>query len=186
MLPRKQSDPAEDVFHSENSIRILDILEKRPFGNEVEAITSPSLYLVKARLNDDTVSSGEIIDLPSEKIGSLSEIRYKDISSTTQSELVEAIMNEIRNSPDNHLSFYNRANNISLKVHSFQLLPTIGKSKAQQMVQSRGMIGWQNFDDIDEKCSIDSVKLLAERYVIEMEDSIQVPRLLDLLLRTGV
>ena len=54
------------------------------------------------------------------------------------------------------------------------------------MVQSRGMIGWENFDDIDEKCSIDSVKLLAERYVIEMEDSIQEPRLLDLLLRTGV
>ena len=95
-------------------------------------------------------------------------------------------MEEINNTPDNHLSFFNRANNISLKVHSFQLLPSIGKSKAQQMVQSRGMIGWENFTDIDEKCSIDSVRLLAERYVIEMEDSIQVPRLLDLLIRTGV
>ena len=104
MLPRKQSDSGEDVFHSEKSITILDILEKRPFGNEVEALTSPSLYLVKARLNDDTISSGEIIVLPSEKIGPLSEIRYKDISSTTQSELVEAIMNEIRNTPDGRLS----------------------------------------------------------------------------------
>ena len=132
------------------------------------------------------VDSGDTIELPSEKIGPISEIRYKDISSSTQSELVEAIMEEINNTPDNHLSFYNRANNISLKVHSFQLLPSIGKSKAQQMVQSRGMIGWENFTDIDEKCSIDSVRLLAERYVIEMEDSIQVPRLLDLLIRTGV
>ena len=111
MLPRKQSDPAEDVFHSENSIRILDILEKRPFGNEVEAITSPSLYLVKARLNDDTVSSGEIIDLPSEKIGPISEIRYKDISSTTQSELVEAIMNEITIAKSfNHYFYLNGKN----------------------------------------------------------------------------
>ena len=186
MLPRKQPDPGEDIFNSENSIKILDTLEKRPFGNEIEALTSPSLYLIKARLNDDTIQTGDTIELPSEKIGPISEIRYKDISSSTQSELVEAIMEEINNTPDNHLSFYNRANNISLKVHSFQLLPSIGKSKAQQMVQSRVMIGWENFTDIDEKCSIDSVRLLAERYVIEMEDSIQVPRLLDLLIRTGV
>ncbi len=95
-------------------------------------------------------------------------------------------MDEITSDPDSHLSFFNRANNISLKVHSFQLLPTIGKSKAQQMVRARGMIGWENFTDIDDKCSIESVRLLAERYVIEMEDSVQIPRLLDLLLRSGV
>ncbi len=186
MLPRKQPGPEDDKFHSETHVKILDLLEKRPFGFEIEALTSPSLYLVKARLNDGTLSNGDKIELPSEKIGHLSEIRYKDITTTTQSELVEAIMEDIVSNPDKHLSFFNRANNISLKVHSFQLLPTIGKSKAQQMVQARGMIGWENFNDIDDKCSIESVKLLAERYVIEMEDSVQIPRLLDLLLRTGV
>jgi predicted nucleic acid-binding OB-fold protein len=171
MLPRKHTSPEDDIFHSETHVKILDLLEKRPFGFEIEAVTSPSLYLVKARLNDETISNGDKIELPSEKIGQLSEIRYKDITTTTQSELVEAII---------------RANNISLKVHSFQLLPTIGKSKAQQMVRARGMIGWENFTDIDDKCSIESVRLLAERYVIEMEDSVQIPRLLDLLLRSGV
>ncbi|MFQ3344148.1 MAG: DUF655 domain-containing protein [Candidatus Poseidoniales archaeon] len=186
MLPRKHTSPEDDIFHSETHVKILDLLEKRPFGFEIEAVTSPSLYLVKARLNDETISNGDKIELPSEKIGQLSEIRYKDITTTTQSELVEAIMEEITSDPDSHLSFFNRANNISLKVHSFQLLPTIGKSKAQQMVRARGMIGWENFTDIDDKCSIESVRLLAERYVIEMEDSVQIPRLLDLLLRSGV
>ena len=90
MLPRKQPDPGEDIFNSENSIKILDTLEKRPFGNEIEALTSPSLYLIKARLNDDTIQTGDTIELPSEKIGPISEIRYKDISSSTQSELVES------------------------------------------------------------------------------------------------
>jgi len=186
MLPSKNSAPKDDIFHSENSLQILDLLEKRPFGFEIQALTSPSLYLIKARLNDETVSSGHSVELPSEKVGPLSEIRHKDISTTSQSELVEAIMEVITTNPEKHLSFFNRANNISLKVHSFQLLPSIGKSKAQQMVQARGMIGWETFTDIDEKCSIESVRLLAERYVIEMKDSVQIPRLLDLLLRTGV
>ena len=44
MLPRKQPGLEEDIFNSENSIKILDTLEKRPFGNEIEALTSPSLY----------------------------------------------------------------------------------------------------------------------------------------------
>ena len=186
MLPRKQSAPVDDIFTKETHVKILDLLEKRPFGFEIEGITSPSLYLVKARLNDESLSNGDKIELPSDKIGHLNEIRYKDITTTSQSELVEGIMEEINFNPDNHLSFFNRANNISLKVHSFQLLPTIGKSKAQQMVQARGMIGWENFSDIDGKCSIESVRLLAERYVVEMEDSVQIPRLLDLLLRNGM
>ena len=112
MLPRKHTSPEDDIFHSETHVKILDLLEKRPFGFEIEAVTSPSLYLVKARLNDETISNGDKIELPSEKIGQLSEIRYKDITTTTQSELVEAIMEEITSDPDSHLSFFNRANNI--------------------------------------------------------------------------
>ena len=49
--------------------KYLDLLEKRPFGFEIEGVTSPSLYLVKARLNDETLSNGDKIELPSEKIG---------------------------------------------------------------------------------------------------------------------
>jgi predicted nucleic acid-binding OB-fold protein len=186
MLPRKQSAPADDIFTKETHIKILDLLEKRPFGIEIEGLTSPSLYLVNARLNDESLSNGDKIELPSDKIGLINEIKYKDITTTSQSELVEGIMEEINSNPDNHISFYNRANNISLKVHSFQLLPSVGKSKAQQMVQARGMIGWENFSDIDGKCSIESVRLLAERYAAEMKDSDETPRLLDLLLRNGM
>ncbi|HIC49869.1 MAG TPA: DUF655 domain-containing protein, partial [Candidatus Poseidoniales archaeon] len=85
---------------------------------------------------------------------------------------------------ERHLGFYNRANNLSLKMHAFQLLAGIGKAKALQMVQLRGMVGWSNFEKVDEACGIDSARLLAERYVKEMEDAAQSPRLLDLLVRS--
>jgi len=52
------------------------------------------------------------------------------------------------------------------------------------MVQKRGIAGWHAFEDVDEACGIESVRLLAERYVKEMEDVAQTPRLLDLLVRT--
>ena len=85
---------------------------------------------------------------------------------------------------ERHISFYNSANAMSLKFHAFQLLPGIGNSKAQQMVRKRGMAGWESFDQVDEACGVESVRLLAERYVKEMEDVAQTPRLLDLLVRT--
>ena len=72
---------------------------------------------------------------------------------------------------------------MSLKFHAFQLLPGIGNSKALQMVKERGVTGWNACDEVDEACGIESVRLLAERYVKEMEDVAQTPRLLDLLVR---
>ena len=52
------------------------------------------------------------------------------------------------------------------------------------MVQQRGLSGWNTFEEVDEACGIESVRLLAERYVKEMEDVAQTPRLLDLLVRS--
>jgi predicted nucleic acid-binding OB-fold protein len=69
-------------------------------------------------------------------------------------------------------------------MHAFQLLPGIGNAKALQMVQIRGIAGWNKFEEVDEACGINSVRLLAERYVKEMEDETQSPRLLDLLVRS--
>ena len=129
-------------------------------------------------------SVSETIEIPAENIGSLSEVRLKDLSGTSQQELVTALSHSIRADPDRHISFYNSAGPMSLKFHSFQLLAGIGNSKAIQMVQKRGIAGWQTFEDIDEDCGIESVPLLAERYVKEMEDVAQTPRLLDLLVRT--
>ena len=52
------------------------------------------------------------------------------------------------------------------------------------MVQLRGISGWSDFAAVDEACGIDSARLLAERYVMEMEDDAQTPRLLDILVRS--
>ena len=182
------TDPNEDEkgpFEEETGLRILDIQDRRPIGHEVQCISEPSLFILRTRVTEVTgISVGERVDLPSGNIGALSEVRLKDLSGSSQQELVGALSNSIREDQDRHISFYNSAGPMSLKFHAFQLLPGIGNSKAIQMVQQRGLSGWATFEEVDEACGIESVRLLAERYVKEMEDVAQTPRLLDLLVRS--
>ena len=165
----------------------LDILERNPSGFELQGLSSPSMYLVRARIEDDNItSSGVTIETDSQAIGPLSEIRFKDLTAESSSAILDAILESINSDPDRHLGFYNRANNLSLKYHAFQLLPGIGNSKAMQMVKERGGSGWSEFEEIDKSCGIDSAKLLAERYVGEMQDPSESPSLLDLLVRSKI
>ena len=177
-------DEARDPFQDEVRIRILDIQERRPVGHEVQCISEPSLFILRARVSDASgFSVGETVDIPSENVGPLSEVRLKDLSGSSQQELVASLSASISSEPERHLSFFNSAGPMSLKFHAFQLLPGIGNAKAIQMVQKRGGSGWNSFEDVDDDCGIESVRLLAERYVKEMEDTAQTPRLLDLLVR---
>ena len=188
MMPGDGNDSDGDSvspYEGEERLRVLDIQDRRPIGHEIQCITEPSLHIVRSRVQDsNNISTGSCIELPSEEIGPMSEVRLKDLSGSAQQEIVSALSASISTDKDRHLSFYNSAGPMSLKFHSFQLLPGIGNSKAMQMVNLRGLAGWQNFEEIDEACGIESVRLLAERYVKEMEDVAQTPRLLDLLVRS--
>ena len=181
----ESDEEPKGTYDDETHVRILGIQERRPMGHEIQCISEPSLHIVRARVNDvNGMEIGEAISLPSDQLGPLSEVRLKDLSGSAQQEMTSALMASINVDSERHLGFYNRANNLSLKFHAFQLLPGIGNSKAIQMVQARGLTGWSSFDEIDEVCGIDSVRLLAERYLKEMRDVAQTPRLLDLLVRS--
>ncbi len=179
--------PDDDALSGEVSVLVLDILDRNPSGFELQGLSSPSMYLVRARIDDDKInSSGVNVETNSGSIGPLSEIRFKDLTGQSSSSIIDAVLDLINSDPDRHLGFYNRANNLSLKYHAFQLLPGIGNSKAMQMVKERGGSGWSEFGQIDKSCGIDSAKLLAERYVGEMQNPSESPSLLDLLVRSGI
>jgi putative nucleotide binding protein len=79
-------------------------------------------------------------------------------------------------------TFFNRAGNMSLKQHSFELLPGVGNKKALQMVEARGSSGFETLAALNEACNIDAADLLAKRFHTELEDRNIQPRLIDLLL----
>lgn len=185
--PDEPEEEGPGPYESETHIRVLDLQDRRPMGHEIQGLTEPSMYLIRARVNESLeVSKGSRLTIDSESIGPLSEIRHRDLSPAAISELTEALLATIFEHSEKHLGFYNSAGPMSLKYHAFQLLPGIGNSKALQMVKSRGIAGWSDFAAVDEACGIDSARLLAERYVKEMEDDAQTPRLLDILVRSEI
>jgi|TARA_B100001750_G_scaffold65682_2_gene52187 predicted nucleic acid-binding OB-fold protein len=184
--PTEPDEEQIPPFQSESHIRVLDMQDRRPIGHEMTGLTRPGLFLVRARVNEvDGIEVGSTVEKESANIGALSELRLKDIPENANSELLDAISDAISDDSHIHLQFYNSAGPMTRKFHSFQLLPGIGNSKAIQMVGLRGS-GWHEFSAVDEACAIDSVRLLAERYLKEMEDEAQTPRLLDLLVRADL
>tara|TARA_B100002052_G_scaffold88508_2_gene81418 strand:+ start:1535 stop:2131 length:597 start_codon:yes stop_codon:yes gene_type:complete len=110
--------------------------------------------------------------------------RIRDLSNTASTELPIVIQQMIEDAPEVFIQqFFNRAGNLSLKMHAFELLSGVGNKKAMEMVASRGRVGWENFAQLNEDCNINAAELLAKRFVSEIEDRGLQPRLLDLLLR---
>ena len=79
--------------------------------------------------------------------------------------------------------FYNKAGPMSLKQHSYELLPDVGPVKARNMVKARDGVGvFASMDELNALAKIKGAELLAQRFVEEMEDKSLVPRLTELLL----
>ena len=89
--------------------------------------------------------------------------RIRDLSNAASIELPIIIQRIIEDSPDVFIQqFFNRAGNLSLKMHAFELLPGVGNKKAMEMVASRGRVGWENFTQLNEDCNINAAGLRSE------------------------
>ena len=181
MQPRDSSGPAGEPgpLDGETHARVLD---HQPRGM-IQAISEKGLYLIRIRspAGSSNHAPGTLIEL--EGVNVLGTTRHRDLSVMAQSELHEVVKANLTANPEVCLSFYNRAGNLTLKMHAFQLLPGIGNSKAISMVEIRGRTGWETIASLDEACQIDAADLLADRLCQEIVDPHVTPNLLDLLIR---
>ena len=78
--------------------------------------------------------------------------------------------------------FYNKAGPMSLKQHSYELLPDAGPVKARNMVKARDQVGvFASMDELNALAKVKGAELLAQRFVEEIEDKTLVPRLIELV-----
>ena len=189
MQPRRNGPARDDVDPLENEewARVLD----HSGSGVMFALTENKLYLVRLRErpgvgNQDIgsrvyfgadLSKREVVAEP------LGMTRFRDLPNRAQTDIAEVIAEVIKDLPEAYLSFYNRAGNLSLKMHAFELLQGVGPRKAREMVEARGRKGWSDLAALDEACGINSAELLAERMAEEISDIKLEPRLVDLLLR---
>tara|TARA_B110000438_G_scaffold294738_1_gene336610 strand:+ start:3277 stop:3825 length:549 start_codon:yes stop_codon:yes gene_type:complete len=181
MQPSTPSSPAGDPgpLDGETHARILD----HQLSGMIQGISEKGLFLIRIRATagSSTHPPGTVIEL--EGVNVLGTTRHRDLSVMAQSELHGVVKAILTDNPEVCLSFYNRAGNLTLKMHAFQLLPKIGNSKALSMVEIRGRTGWETIAALDEACQIDAADLLADRLCQEIVDPHETPNLLDLLIR---
>ena len=158
----------------------------------IVVVIEPALHVIRLRPKPDSAIQmvGDRIYMGIDHIQRdvvqdvLGFARIRDLSNAASIELPIVIQQIIEESPDVFIQqFFNRAGNLSLMMHAFELLPGVGNKKAMEMVASRGRVGWENFAQLNEDCNINAAELLAKRFVSEIEDRGLQPRLLDLLLR---
>ena len=168
------------------------VIEHPGASGVLVVVTEPNLHII--RLRPKTSAGMQMIgarlymgiDHPKRDVVQdiLGFARIRDLSNTASMELPIVIQQIIEDSPEIFIQqFFNRASNLSLKMHAFELLAGVGSKKALDMVAKRGRTGWETFAQLDEDCSINSSELLAKRFVSEIEDRSLEPRLIDLLLR---
>jgi len=181
MQPRDPAGPAAEPgpLDEETHARVLD---HQPSGM-IQGISEKGLYLIRIRSSAGSTTHlpGTAVEL--ENVNVLGMTRHRDISVMAQAELHSVVKSILSDNPEVCLSFYNRAGNLTLKMHAFQLLDGIGKSKAISMVETRGRTGWETIASLDEVCQIDAADLLANRLCQEIADPHMTPNLLDLLIR---
>lgn len=183
-----QNDPRAsrgdvDPLEGEVTCRVLD----HEMNGLIFALTDSKLHSIRIRPQSsaDMQQTGTILNLDDNTI--IGEVRglvrFRNLSKHAQESLAEVIEASIRDNPEPYLSFYNRAGNLSLKMHAFALLPGVGNKKALEMVDLRGRDGWDDFAKLDADCGIDAAQLLADRLAKEIADNHLEPRLVELLLR---
>ena len=168
------------------------VIEHPEAGGVIVVVTEPALHVIRLRPKPNSglqaVGARIFMGIDHSKREVVQDIlgfaRIRDLSNGASTELPIIIQQIIEDSPDVFVQqFFNRAGNLSLKMHAFELLSGVGSKKALEMVASRGRVGWESFAQLNEDCGINAPELLAKRFVSEIEDRSLEPRLIDLLLR---
>ncbi|MDP6325937.1 MAG: DUF655 domain-containing protein [Candidatus Thalassarchaeaceae archaeon] len=178
-------------WENETHCRVLSQEGSGEGGGVIHCISENHLYLLKARAKPGCgiLPPGQKLALPEDESSEIAMIlsrgRYRELSTSAQLSLVDVVKQILSDNPKPSLTFYNRSGNVSLKFHAFQLLPGIGPQKAKKMMQSRTSMGWFSFEEVDEACDIDSLQLIAERLVEELEDPKMIPSLIQNVVRVA-
>lgn len=96
-------------------------------------------------------------------------IGYEDLSSNAKFEMPSIVEEVVREREEVFIEFFNISSPVTLKMHSLELLPRIGKKHMRIILEERRRKPFTSFKELVERCKIgDPVKILTERIVSEI------------------
>ena len=98
-------------------------------------------------------------------------VTYNDLTSNAMSELEFVVTDIVNNNQDRFIDFINKAEAISMRKHSLEELPGLGKKSLNIILDERKKGSFKDFDDLAARTGIKSPqKLIVDRILLEIED----------------
>ena len=94
-----------------------------------------------------------------------------DLTNTGYQSLEEAVLRIINKNEKRFVSFFNKAQPITNRIHSLQLIPGIGKKLMWEILETRKGMPFVSFSDIEERVKISDIrKMVLNRILQELEE----------------
>ena len=168
----------ENVVKEENAI-VLDVVldNQNTFKDDelIQAIGTTGFTILELvpkqgvlLKNGDRVYIGD---------GKREEIQYikktltpDKLSTTAQSELNFVLMEIVKEKEKDFVNFFNNAGPITIRKHSLELIPGIGKKHLKDLLEKRDEKKFEDFNDIKARCSFlhEPEKAISERIIKEL------------------
>ncbi|WFO76303.1 DUF655 domain-containing protein [Desulfurococcaceae archaeon MEX13E-LK6-19] len=99
----------------------------------------------------------------------IGRISYDDLTSTAKDNLEGIVRKIVEENEKVFVDFFNKAGPITLKLHTLELLPGIGKKTMKLILDERRKKPFESFQDIQERVKLsDPVKTIVDRILVEL------------------
>lgn len=96
---------------------------------------------------------------------------FDKMSSGAKSELQFALREIVVEREKEYVEFFNKAGPISIRMHSLELIPGIGKKHMLDLLHEREKKPFESFEDIKTRCTFfsDPAKAIVDRVIMELD-----------------
>jgi len=102
-------------------------------------------------------------------------LSYDKLTSTAKAELEGVVEELIKANEKKFVEFFNKAGAISIRKHSLELLPSIGKKHMQSILEEREKKPFESFEDISKRVHLmpNPVRVIQERVLEELKGDVK-------------
>ncbi len=161
---------------------VLDFLEHGLYGMSrpepvAQVIGEIYFSLLEVILREDERTGvGERIYIGDQKRDKVKYIRERitpdKLTTSAREELQEIVDKIIKEKQQYFIDFFNKAGQLTTRMHTLELLPGIGKKHLWAILDARKEKPFENFDDLKKRVSLlpDPEKMIVKRIMLELAD----------------
>ena len=138
----------------EDYFTLMEVVLRRPAEFQPE-------QKIDMEENEEVRNAKEVLD-----------VGYDDLTSVAKDNLITVLNRVVEEKEKEFVEFFNRAESLTLRLHSLELLPGIGKKSLRTILEERKRNAFSNYKDIEERTKLKGIKqMLIERILTEIKAS---------------